>query len=235
MSGWVVDKGLLKLIAQVDAAAPNRSKASDGTIGDAAHQAGTSAHNPEASAGDNPPMQVDAADITHDPDHGADMALMTESIRVSRDRRVKLAIFNRRQFSSYSTATRAALVWGPYSGSDPHTNHAHIEVGDDHNDETQDWEIGIDMSLTTEQATMLKAIHYALFTGTGAGRAPGSLTGEVDRLGDAEAADVVRDTAQLSKLDELLARPTAAAAPITDEQLERVMRRVLGMQPTSPA
>lgn len=146
---WVVDRGLDVLLAQINAAAPDRSKASDGSIGDPAHQARESDHNPESPppAG-NPDEQVDARDFTHDPAHGADMGVVTEAIRKSRDRRVKYVIFNRRIFSSYATATRKAWEWGPYDGEDPHENHAHVSVNDVHHDETQLWAIGIDMGLT---------------------------------------------------------------------------------------
>ena len=153
---WVVDRGLRVLIGQVDAAAPDRSHASDGTIGDAAHQGTTSDHNPEdssdADAGGNPDNQVDAADITHDPKHGADMGVMTEAIRGSKDKRVKYVIFNRRIFHGPRDAARRGLVafkWYAYVESDPHTNHAHISVEDATHDQTQPWTIGIDMTDVT--------------------------------------------------------------------------------------
>lgn len=147
---WVVDKGLLKLISQVNAAAPDRSKASDGTIGDLAHQQGASDHNPQdpAPAG-NPASQVDAADLTHDPARGADMGIVTESIRTSRDRRVSYVIFNRRIFSGPEGPS--PFVWRAYTGtSDPHTNHAHVSVRDATHDQIQPWQIGIDMPTVKE-------------------------------------------------------------------------------------
>lgn len=148
VSGFVVDKGLIVLVKQVDVVAPDRNKDSDGTIGDADHAARESAHNPESPppAG-NPDDQVDAADITHDPESGADMAKVTESVRLSRDRRIRLVIFNRRIFSSYAVNGVPAWTWRPYYGDNPHDKHAHFEVNDLHHDETQPWQIGIDMSL----------------------------------------------------------------------------------------
>lgn len=153
---WVVDRGILRLFAQINDAAPGRSKASDGTIGDAAHQAGVSDHNPEhpAPAG-NPDYQVDAGDYTHDPAHGADMGVVSESIRVSRDARVKYVIFNRRIFHGTRDAARRGLTawrWYPYVESDPHTNHMHVSVEDATHDQTQDWQIGIDMPTPEEIA-----------------------------------------------------------------------------------
>jgi hypothetical protein len=124
--------------------APNRRKGSDGTKGDVAHQARESKHNPEHPApSGNPDNQVDALDLTHDPERGADMAVVTENIRLSRDRRVNLVIFNHRMFSSYAHGNYPAWTWRPYSGDDPHTGHAHIEVNDEHHDQTQPWRIGM--------------------------------------------------------------------------------------------
>lgn len=147
MSDWVVDKAITKLFDQINAAAPNRSKKSDGTFGDPAHQAqgAASQHNPEhpAPAG-NPDYQVDAGDYTHDPAHGADMAIVSESIRESKDARVLYVIFNRREFSGPEGPD--PFVWRDYDGDDPHTNHMHVSVRDVTHDQTQDWEIGIDMS-----------------------------------------------------------------------------------------
>jgi hypothetical protein len=138
MVSFIVDRGILKLFAQLNAACPDRSKASDGTIGDAAHSSRDSDHNPESPppAG-NPDDQVDAGDYTHDPDHGADMGVVSEAIRVSRDRRVSYIIFDRR-----ITGPSHAWKWDPYDGVDPHTEHMHVSVNDVHHDETQDWSIG---------------------------------------------------------------------------------------------
>lgn len=149
MSGWVADLGLLKLRWQVDQAAPTRRKDSDGTKGDPAHAARVSDHNPEEPPPPgNPHNQVDALDLTHDPKSGADMGVVTEKIRRSKDRRVRYVIFKKRIFSSYAANGRKAWEWGPYDGSDGHEGHAHISVNDVHHDETQDWEIGIGMADT---------------------------------------------------------------------------------------
>lgn len=149
MTDFVVDRGITRLFAQVDAAAPGRSKASDGTVGDLDHQARASQHNPESPPPPgNPDNQVDAGDITHDPRRGADMGVVSEALRKSRDQRILYVIFNGRIFSSYATSTRKAWEWGEYTGSNDHSGHMHISVTDTHHDETQDWQIGIDMADT---------------------------------------------------------------------------------------
>lgn len=155
MVDFVVDKSLDLLLKQVDEAAPERSKESDGSVGDPDHQARESAHNPEDTEdsmdGNDPDEQVDARDFTHDPAHGADMYVMTEALRISRDRRLYLVIFNGRQFSSYARDGYAPFTWRPYYGTNKHTKHAHVEVNDYYNDTLTPWKIGIDMGLTREE------------------------------------------------------------------------------------
>jgi hypothetical protein len=145
MADFVVDKSLDVLLRQLNDYAPGRDKSSDGSIGDTAHQSRTSAHNPQDTAdsadGNDPDNQVDARDFTHDPAHGADMGNMTEDIRKSRDPRVELVIWNSRQFSSYPTSSRKAWEWGPYSGTNDHSRHAHVQVRDVGNDNTTPWKV----------------------------------------------------------------------------------------------
>jgi hypothetical protein len=156
---WVVDRGLIRLRDQVNEAAPNRSKASDGFIGDPAHQATESDHNPEhpPPAG-NPDYEVDAGDLTHDPAHGADMGVVSESIRVSKDPRVSYVIFNRRIFSGPDGPQ--PWVWRIYSGTSPHTEHMHVSVRDVTHDQTQDWKIGLGMTdIPADIPNLVRAIH----------------------------------------------------------------------------
>lgn len=174
---WVVDRSLDVLLAQIDAAAPGRSKASDGSIGDAAHAASVSAHNPqrtwESSDGNDPDFQVDARDITHDPRFaGSDMGLVTEAIRQSKDRRVRLVIFNKRIFASYANGSRPAWTWGPYSGDNDHSKHAHVETNDLHNDSLAPWRISLAPILTEEEEDME---HWFASPRPGEGLAPGEL------------------------------------------------------------
>lgn len=116
------------LRGQVNAAAPSRSKASDGLVGNAAHET-TSGHYPHPVAGVGDEM-VTAWDCTNDPAHGCDSRKLAEALRVNRDKRIRYVISRSQVFSSYSSGSRAAWTWGPYTGSDPHENHAHIQVLD---------------------------------------------------------------------------------------------------------
>jgi hypothetical protein len=130
---WRVAKSLLTLRDQINAMAPGRSTSSDGTIGDAAHQATNSDHNPNADG------VVTAMDITHDPSHGVDAGKLAEMLRVSRDQRIKYVISQRRIFSSKVSPWQ----WRPYTGVSPHTEHVHISVDADRSlyDDTRPWAV----------------------------------------------------------------------------------------------
>lgn len=122
---WRLAKSLETLRGQVNAAHPKRSKASDGTIGDAAHSSRASDHNPN-SAG-----VVQAIDITHDPASGCDAAKLAGALVASKDARIKYIIWNKRIVASYATGGAMPWAWRPYTGSNPHDKHVHVSVSDD--------------------------------------------------------------------------------------------------------
>jgi hypothetical protein len=156
---WVIDRGLDRLRDQIDEIAPGRNKASDGGIGDAAHAARDSDHNPEhPPPPGNPDNQVDARDFTHDPKRGADMGEFSEAIRRSHDRRVSYVIFRRRIFSGPDGPQ--PWVWRTYTGVDPHTTHMHVSVRDATHDQTQDWSLMTTVDLS--DATIAKVARQIL-------------------------------------------------------------------------
>lgn len=120
---WRAMTSLLRLRDQVNIIAPQRSKVSDGLIGDLTHQASRSDHNPHPVAGVGLQM-VAALDLTHDPAHGFDSYAFAEVLRINRDRRIKYVISNRRIFSA------GTWTWRSYTGADPHVNHVHVSVLD---------------------------------------------------------------------------------------------------------
>jgi hypothetical protein len=87
---------------------------------------------------------VRAVDITNDPASGLAAEALAESLRVSRDPRIKNVIWNRRMLSSYSNATRSAWQWGTFAGSNPHTHHVHISIMPDAatGSDTRPWAVG---------------------------------------------------------------------------------------------
>jgi hypothetical protein len=108
------------LRAQLNALAPNRSKVSDGWIGDAAHSARKSDHNPNRSG------VVCALDITHDPENGMDCHKLAEQLQKGKDPRIGYVIWNG-QIMSGSRSERA-WVTRPYTGTNPHRKHLHVSV-----------------------------------------------------------------------------------------------------------
>jgi hypothetical protein len=114
------------LFDQLDDRYPNRSRASDGTIGDAAHASRDSDHNlwyPPPKGG-----LVTAGDFTHDPANGPDINRLSDELAASRDPRIKFMIAN-----ALIMDTRPGFSpwrWVPYRGSNKHTSHLHLSVMD---------------------------------------------------------------------------------------------------------
>lgn len=116
MTGWRLSHSLEQLRAEVDAAHPGRSKVSDGTIGDPAHAARVSDHNPVNGI-------VHAWDVTDGPDHIAQAVV--DFLLERRDPRVKYVIWQGRICSGPGQGF-PAWVWRPYRGANRHDKHAHI-------------------------------------------------------------------------------------------------------------
>ena len=126
---WRVAKSLEVLRHQVNSMAPNRSKLSDGGIGDAKHATRNSDHNPWVIDGDT--GVVTARDFTHDPANGCDAEVLAEKIRSSGDDRVKYIIWDRQIASSSPKDGQPAWAWRAYTGKNGHTHHIHISVDPD--------------------------------------------------------------------------------------------------------
>lgn len=182
----------------------------------------------------NPPYEVDAIDPPHDPSRGADMAVLTEALRLSRDPRIKLVIFNRRIFSSYDHAEGDPFTWRPYRESDPHTGHAHIERTDQRRDDLRPWQIGIDMDAAAIQAACLKAIHQAFDIMANRSNATGRqmgddlavlLDGLDDKLDALAAAVAALDGGELSPeaMDAFADRVAAKLSPLQAAQLANAL------------
>lgn len=124
---WRVAKAIEQLFKELNAACPGRSKASDGTIGDAAHAARTSDHNPWVQY--QGMGIVTAGDFTLDLAHGADMPkLVRYFTQVSHDKRIKYLIHAGRIYSSYPTSSAPAWAARAYGGPNPHNHHLHVSV-----------------------------------------------------------------------------------------------------------
>lgn len=114
-------KATAQFRAEIDKLKPNRRKTSDGWIGDPAHAARTSDHNPNSNG------VVQAEDITND--NGL-AQLIWEHLLRSRDPRIKYVIFNKQMFSSYPVRGFSAWAVRPYTGINGHITHMHLSVQD---------------------------------------------------------------------------------------------------------
>jgi hypothetical protein len=139
---WRAAKALLKLRSQVNAAFPDRSKRSDGFIGDTAHCPGSSDHCPLINH--DGVGVVAAFDMTHDPDNGCDAEKIVSAIVENRDPRIKFIIWNRNIWNSSAIGDHAPWAKRRYNGANPHSKHAHFSVLKDrtkYDDETTEWVI----------------------------------------------------------------------------------------------
>jgi hypothetical protein len=109
---WYLAPSLAVLRSEINARWPGRDRASDGTIGDAAHQASTSDHNPNSRG------SVDAMDVDED---GVDFGVIFAAIK--RHPSARYVIYER-------TLYHRLRGWRPeaYSGTNPHDHHFHISI-----------------------------------------------------------------------------------------------------------
>ncbi|AUI56784.1 hypothetical protein [Amycolatopsis sp. BJA-103] len=135
MASWYVAHSLDILLGQINALAPKRSKLSDGSIGDAAHSARYSDHNPTTSG------QVCARDFTNDPDGGLDAQWLANRLVEQRDPRIKYIISRGRIIDS--RPGKNPWKWMPYNGINAHKQHVHVSVfAGTAGDSTALWNLG---------------------------------------------------------------------------------------------
>jgi hypothetical protein len=101
----------VKALKDATAKWPDRKRASDGIMGDAAHQKRKSDHN-----------DGNAFDLTHDPENGVDCHEL--SLQVINDTRVTYVIWNHKIYNR----GMAAKGWRNYTGTNPHTKHMHVSI-----------------------------------------------------------------------------------------------------------
>lgn len=119
---WHLAPTLQNLFDETDLLFPDRRTISDGSIGDAAHQARFSDHNPGVD------QIVSAGDLTDDNASGCDVRLLVDHLVETKDERVKYLIHEGMIVKSYG---EFAWIWRDYDGPNGHFLHAHISVLDD--------------------------------------------------------------------------------------------------------
>jgi hypothetical protein len=133
MASWILIACLKELFAEFDRIAPGRDHASDGSIGDTAHQDEVSDHNPDET-GSVPIHDADHINEVHaiDVDNtlresGLSMETVVQFLlkrcRSGAEKRLRYIIYNRRIWEAdHSWKQRA------YTGASPHTEHAHFSA-----------------------------------------------------------------------------------------------------------
>lgn len=133
MADWVLIPCLKILFAEFNRIAPGRDKASDGAIGNTAHQQTSSDHNPDET-GNVPIRDPDKVNEVHaiDVDNNLRAGELTMEVvvqfilsrcRSGAERRLRYVIYNRRIWSASS-----GWVQKTYTGASPHTEHAHFSA-----------------------------------------------------------------------------------------------------------
>lgn len=133
MASWTLTKGLQNLRDQINAAFPDRDHASDGTIGDAAHQAEMSGHNPDDTKGSkaawngDPDSTPEVRAFDCDSDLRAAPAIAQQLVDHIRklpgvSSVLRYIIYNRTMYHS-----RDGFAPTKYTGASAHTEHIHFE------------------------------------------------------------------------------------------------------------
>lgn len=133
MAGWVLIPCLKTLFAEFNRIAPLRDHASDGSIGDTAHQDEVSDHNRDES-GRVPIHDADKVNEVHAIDVDSSLResdLTMEKVvqfllarcRSGAERRLRYMIYNERIWAASS-----GWVQKTYTGASPHIEHAHFSA-----------------------------------------------------------------------------------------------------------
>ena len=139
MANWRLAKSLETLRNQLNAMFPNRSKVSDGTVGDLRHSKRKSDHNPN-SAG-----VVTAFDVTFDTNPndgiGVDCRKLAQVLLNAKDKRIKYLIFE----GQITVQNGYGIIagWKKYTGTNPHRQHMHISVSSNPKlyDDAKEWNL----------------------------------------------------------------------------------------------
>jgi hypothetical protein len=138
---WYLNNALTTFRNEVNAAYPLRDKTSDGTIGDEAHQGGSSDHNPDSDE------SVDAWDM--------DVEVNGKGAAYSADVEELKDCFEAHEAAQYWIHNRIIANrddgWArrSYSGSNPHDKHVHWNSRSSHEDSTKPW--GVDQPMTRDE------------------------------------------------------------------------------------
>jgi hypothetical protein len=136
-------------------------------------------------------------DVTVTVDQGN---VWTDSIRLSKDPRVKYVIYAGRKFAS-SSGAHPAWTWYEYLGPNPHTNHFHMSTLESADNNGSSWDLnGGSMDGPNGEPQWDKVSSWAKNSWTKAWTA-GLLNNEADDSRDSDPQDVITKEVLMVHLD----------------------------------
>lgn len=214
VADWILIAAGKSLFAAFDAVAPDRDHASDGSIGDTAHQHEVSDHNPDET-GSVPIHDADHINEVHaiDVDNTLNEAGLTmedviqfilNRVRAGAEKRLRYMIYNRRIWEASNGWRQRA-----YTGASPHTEHAHFSFSYTTSLEasTVSWHLeDIPVALTSSDKLWITELLK-------------SIAGQVwdEKIGNPDYPDrtVLRAVNDLSMLRDAIADPAVGAKHLT--------------------
>lgn len=210
---WYLNGALTRFRNAVNAAYPTRDTRSDGTIGDPAHQATTSDHNPD------PDGSVDAWDMDNNLGTTNDAAEIERLITVFQNHPSSRYWIYNRVIASRSNGWKRE----PYTGVSPHTEHVHWNTREAYEESNTPWIIGKDTDMLTNDdgVVVSRAVHNQEIYRTGV-----TFGGALNTL---PAINAKLDSI-IARVDTLTSRVNALTpAGNTDlESVRQALRDVLG-------
>jgi hypothetical protein len=170
---WEVTPALLALRETFNRHCPQRDKTSDGSIGDPAHAASSSDHNPDET-GNTPINDADSINEVHAIDVDVNLrqsdargpftmeravqAILTDC-RSGQENRLRYIIYDRRIWSASSSWREQR-----YTGDNPHDKHAHFSGSYTTSRErnSRPWNIGFKEEDTVSKADVIDALDDAV-------------------------------------------------------------------------
>jgi hypothetical protein len=174
---WVLTKGLTTVRAEFNAVFPDRDRASDGTVGNTAHQGSTSGHNPDRT-GNAEYKDGDAKDEVRAIDIDVDLksTVTMEQVVQYLLRRARRGVYIPLRYIIYSGriwSRKDGWVTRDYTGSNPHATHVHLSG--DYTQAADEWSgtLGLatlledDMPITDADAELIGAHKETFGSGIG--------------------------------------------------------------------